>query len=64
MRLSARSRSRSLLRLSGRAPDPAPEQKSEDMKAVSVFRRFFHVLSRLERRERPEADAGQDRRSA
>ncbi len=64
MRVSARFGSHRLLRLSGRGPDPAPEQKSDDMKAVSVFRRFFHVLSRLERRERPETDAVQERRSS
>jgi hypothetical protein len=62
MRLSGRFVSRSVLRLSGRGPDPAPELKSEDLKAAGVFRRFFHVLSRLEKRERPEIDENENRR--
>ena len=64
MRLSDRLMSRSILRLSGRGPDPAPEQKSEEMKAANVFRRFFHVLSRLDRRRRPDAEAPDSRRSS
>ena len=64
MRLSDRLMSRSILRLSGRGPDPAPEQKSEEMKAANVFRRFFHVLSRLDRRGRPDAEAPDSRRSS
>jgi hypothetical protein len=64
MRLSDRFGSRSMLRLSGKGPDPAPEQKSEEMKAANVFRRFFHVLSRLDRRGRPEAVTAENRRDA
>ncbi len=64
MRLSGRFGSRSILRLSGKDPDPAPEQKSEEMKAANVFRRFFHVLSRLDRRGRPEAEAIENRRDS
>ena len=43
--------SRSILRLSGRAPGPAPEKKSDEG-AAAVFRRFFSALARLERRPR------------
>jgi hypothetical protein len=51
--------SRSILRLSGRRPDPAPERKSEELKAAAVFRRFFSVLLRLDR----AGDKRTDRRS-
>ena len=44
---------RSILRLSGRPPARAPEQKSEEG-AAAVFRRFFSALARLERRRREE----------
>ena len=40
---------RSILRLSGRPPKPAPERKSEPPPAA-VFRRFFATLARLDRR--------------
>jgi hypothetical protein len=64
MRLSGRFGSRSVLRLSGKGPDPAPEQKSEEMKAANVFRRFFHVLTRLDRRGRADAEAADNRRNS
>jgi hypothetical protein len=64
MRLSHRFGSRSILRLSGRGPDPAPEQKSEELKAANVFRRFFHVLSRLDRRGRPDVEVPGNRRDS
>jgi hypothetical protein len=64
MRLSDTFGSRRILRLSGRGSDPAPEQKSEEMKAANVFRRFFYVLSRLDRRGRPEAVTTENRRDA
>ena len=64
MRLSDRFGSRSILRLSGKDPDPAPEQKSDEMKAANVFRRFFHVLSRLDRRGRPDAEVPENRRNS
>jgi hypothetical protein len=51
--------SRSILRLSGRGPDPAPERKSEELKAAVVIRRFFSVLMRLDR----AGDKRTDRRS-
>ncbi len=44
---------RSILRLSGRAPEPAPERKS-DPSPAAVFRRFFATLARLDRRARSE----------
>jgi hypothetical protein len=44
---------RSILRLSGRPPKPAPERKSEPPPAA-VFRRFFATLARLDRRARTE----------
>jgi hypothetical protein len=50
MRVSDRSWSRTILRLSGRSPEPAPEKKSGEMTAAAVFRRFFSVLTQLQRR--------------
>ncbi len=61
MSLLHRAGARSLLRLSGRGPDPAPEMKSEDVKAASIFRRFFHVLKRLEKRDPPGLGKSADR---
>ncbi len=46
--------SRSILRLSGRGPEPAPERKSDEQ-PQSVFRRFFATLARMDRRARIEA---------
>jgi hypothetical protein len=43
---------KTILRLSGRRPDPAPETKSGGG-AAAVFRRFFVALAKLERRPRP-----------
>ncbi len=39
-------RTRAVLRLSGRAQDPAPERKSERAEARAVFRRFFRIITR------------------
>jgi hypothetical protein len=50
---------RAILRLSGRGTDPAPETKSEGVQAAAVFRRFFYVLARLERREGRKAERRQ-----
>lgn len=47
---------RSILRLSARAPDPAPERKSDEGPAA-VFRRFFHAIERLERWRRDDRSA-------
>ncbi len=44
---------RSILRLSGRAREPAPERKSEPPPAA-IFRRFFATLARLDRRARTD----------
>ena len=53
---------RSILRLSGRKPDPAPERKSEQ-RPQAIFRRFFATLTRIELRSRdnPPADPEQRR---
>jgi hypothetical protein len=39
---------RTLLRLSGKIPDRAPEQKSKNYEAAAIFRRFFYALERLD----------------
>ena len=43
---------RTILRLSGRMPDSAPEQKSGQPDAATIFRRFFLALHRLDIKER------------
>jgi hypothetical protein len=59
-----RFKTRTILRLSGHVPDTAPEQKASGEKAASVFRRFFSVLTRLERKERlaipPRSGSGRE----
>jgi hypothetical protein len=41
-------RSRPILRLTGRPPDPAPERKSDTGSQAAILRRFFSVLEKLE----------------
>jgi hypothetical protein len=41
-------RSRPILRLTGRPPTGAPEQKSETKTQAAILRRFFVVLAKLE----------------
>ncbi|MGL4635990.1 MAG: hypothetical protein ACRCWF_08420 [Beijerinckiaceae bacterium] len=55
-----RERSRTILRLSGRQPDKAPEQKSEKQEAAAVFRRFFYVLERLDKAFRRDSSQSRD----
>jgi hypothetical protein len=55
-----RERSRSILRLSGRPPEKAPEQKSGQHEAAAVFRRFFYVLERLDKAFRRETGQPRD----
>jgi len=60
--------SRTILRLSGRALDPAPERKSDARapheQAAAVFRRFFAAIGRIDRRPRagPPAGGGEEGR--
>jgi hypothetical protein len=44
---------RTIVRLSGRDRDPAPEQKSRGPDPRPVIRRFFATLLKLERTARP-----------
>ncbi len=53
---------RSILRLSGRAPKPAPERKSDPTPAA-LLRRFFETLARLDRRARAEPKPERQERS-
>jgi hypothetical protein len=54
-------RTRTILRLSGRSIDRAPEQKSGQLQAAAVFRRFFSALERLDLKRRLRGK-GNDRR--
>jgi hypothetical protein len=56
-------RTRTILRLSGRSDERAPEQKSGQLQAAAVFRRFFSALERLDLKRRLRGrDADNDRR--
>ena len=52
---------RSILRLSGRQPEPAPERKSEPP-PMAVIRRFFATLARLDRRSRDNGPSDPEHR--
>jgi hypothetical protein len=43
-------RSRTILRLSAKPPNPAPERKSGEHTQAAILRRFFVVIEKLETR--------------
>jgi hypothetical protein len=47
-----RSGHKTILRLSGKVPDPTLEKKSQNQEAAAIFRRFFYALERLDLKSR------------